>query len=571
MLTERSTAKEALWRHRYGVVAALDWVVCLRYAAWFFMALGTALRVLEYVANRSLSIDESYLALNLIEKSPSELYRGLDFNQAAPIGFLEAEKLTIAIFGRDEYALRLLPLLASILAMLVFYRVAQKLLPPLAATTAVAAFALLDPLVYYSATAKQYAFDLAGGVVILALALVLEGRPLRRLDLLALTAFGGVLVWFSHASVFVLAGFGVLLAIRFIGDRDWKSTAALLAMIGLWAASFAFEFLLSRSNLTRILDSFGAGDDAVLTPGQGGASWFDRATDRLRYLFGLEDTASGQPILGSLPSGVNQGLTVMILIVVAVGFVSLLGRRPQIALLLAIPPVFAVLASAQEQYPLVGRTLLFVLPSVALCIGEGAQVLLSAATRRSLTPIAAAAVACSLAVIAILPAIHALHPRKNQEMKQALKYLGLHHRRGDTLYVSMQAQYALAYYHLCGCSSFDARAVWPFSITPGGGDGRVHALETRSPKLIIEGSPPAHDVRSAVTNSLIGRARVWVLFAEAPDYEKKPLLDDLDRYGRRLQHYRASSRSSTAASLYLYDLRGRATKTTRNNAAPGGA
>src|SRR5215211_3311084 len=158
MLTERSTAKEALWRHRYGVVAALDWVVCLRYAAWFFMALGTALRVLEYVANRSLSIDESYLALNLIEKSPSELYRGLDFNQAAPIGFLEAEKLTIAIFGRDEYALRLLPLLASILAMLVFYRVAQKLLPPLAATTAVAAFALLDPLVYYSATAKQYAF-----------------------------------------------------------------------------------------------------------------------------------------------------------------------------------------------------------------------------------------------------------------------------------------------------------------------------------------------------------------------------------------------------------------------------
>lgn len=558
MLTARSRAKEALREHRDGTTAARDSDNWLLSAGWFFVALGAGLRILEYVANRSLSIDESFLALNLIEKSPSELLRALEFNQAAPVGFLEAEKLTITILGRDEYALRLLPLLASLFAIVVFYRLAQKLLRPLAATGAVAAFALLDPLVYYSTTVKQYAFDVAGAVVVLALALALEQRPLRRLDVLALTFFGSLLVWFSHASVFALGGLALLLGIRCIGDRDWRRAPALIALVGIWAASFAVEFLLTRSNLVGIVRSIGAERGVLLTPSPGGYSWFDRATDRLRYLVGFEDTASGDPILASFPSGVNRGLTVIILLVAGAGFISLVRQRTRFALLLATPPALALIASAGHQYPLVGRTLLFVLPSVALCIGEGAEVLLSMTVRRSLTTIAAAVIVSSLAAIAILPAIHVVRPRTSEEMKQALTYLGIHHRRNDTLYVSKQAQYAFAYYHLCGCSTFDPRAAWSFSTTSGRRDEGEVAVESRTPKLIIEASPVGDESISAAIKSLIGRARVWVLFADAPDYQKKPLLDYLDRYGRRLQRFRASGPPEIAASLYLYDLRARA-------------
>src|SRR5215207_893413 len=335
MLTLRSRAKEAPWEHRDGTIAARRSDAWLLSAGWFFVALGSALRILEYVANRSLSIDESFLALNLIEKSPSELLHALDFNQAAPIGFLEGEKLAITIFGRDEYALRLLALLASLLAIVVFWRIARKVLRPPAATAAIAVFAMLDPLVYYSATAKQYAFDVAAAVLILALSLVLEDRPLRRVELLALTLIGAVLVWFSHASVFVLVGLGLLLGIRCIGDRDWRRTPALIAIVGVWAASFAVEFLLTRSNLVGIVRSIGAERGVLLTPSQGGSSWFERATDRLRYVVGFEDTASGDPILASLPSGVNRGLTVIILLIAGAGFVSLLRRRTRFALLIA--------------------------------------------------------------------------------------------------------------------------------------------------------------------------------------------------------------------------------------------
>src|SRR5215204_1783919 len=158
MVTTRSQAA-ALRGDREEATAARNRELWLLYAGWFFVALGSTLRIFAYVVNPSLSIDESYLALNLVERSPSELVGALDFNQAAPVGFLEAEKLIIAFFGSDEYALRFLPLLLSLVAIVLFCGVAQRVLRPSAALVAVAIFALLDPLVYYAATAKQYAFD----------------------------------------------------------------------------------------------------------------------------------------------------------------------------------------------------------------------------------------------------------------------------------------------------------------------------------------------------------------------------------------------------------------------------
>ena len=49
---------------------------------------------------------------------PGELTQLLDYHQAAPIGFLFIEKLSILVFGNHDYIMRLFPLLAGILAKL---------------------------------------------------------------------------------------------------------------------------------------------------------------------------------------------------------------------------------------------------------------------------------------------------------------------------------------------------------------------------------------------------------------------------------------------------------------------
>jgi hypothetical protein len=157
----------------------------------------------------------------------------------------------------------------SLFSLVIFYRVAQQLLRPLAATVAVAAFGIFDPLIYYSATAKQYTFDVAGAVLIFAVALTLESRQLWRLDLAALTLFGAVLVWFPHASTFGLAALGVLLLLGSLQSRDWRLTLPVLAMVVVWAGSLGVELMLSRSNLSRVLGAFHEGG-LLVVPGNSG-------------------------------------------------------------------------------------------------------------------------------------------------------------------------------------------------------------------------------------------------------------------------------------------------------------
>ena len=258
------------------------------------LIVGAALRVIEYLANRPLSIDESFLALNLIEKSPAELLHGLDFKQAAPLGFLEVEKLAVDVFGRGEYAMRLLPLLASLASLVLFYK-AGKLLPVAALPFACGAFALLDPTIYYAATAKQYELDLAATVALFALAASMLPRPITSKGFLSLAVAGAVVVWFSHASAFVLAAVGITLAAAAIARRSWAELGRLGAVSLIWLISLGAELQLSRSNISRIQQSFDSSQ--VLGTGKGSATWFEAATASSRYLVGLEDTATGAPIL----------------------------------------------------------------------------------------------------------------------------------------------------------------------------------------------------------------------------------------------------------------------------------
>jgi hypothetical protein len=60
---------------------------------WLIMGLGVALRFAQYLANRSLWLDEAFLALNVVQRSFSQLFQPLDDEQVAPIAYLLAENL----------------------------------------------------------------------------------------------------------------------------------------------------------------------------------------------------------------------------------------------------------------------------------------------------------------------------------------------------------------------------------------------------------------------------------------------------------------------------------------------
>jgi hypothetical protein len=83
------------------------------------MAAGWLFRLRAYWFNRSLWMDEAALALNLTQASLVELLtKPLQNDQSAPLGFLAATKLLIELVSESEKVLRLLPLGAGLVTVI---------------------------------------------------------------------------------------------------------------------------------------------------------------------------------------------------------------------------------------------------------------------------------------------------------------------------------------------------------------------------------------------------------------------------------------------------------------------
>jgi len=177
------------------------------------VVIGVILRLIQYSLNRSLWLDESVLALNIVNKSFLELLGPLDLIQVAPVGFIFIEKTLVILLGNNEYILRLFPLVAGIVSLFLFYYVARRCIPEEGAFIAVGLFSLSPYLVYYSSDVKQYSSDVTIALLLLAVTMFIRSKKFTNLSIVFFGAIGGIAVWFSLPSVFVLAGIGCTLSL----------------------------------------------------------------------------------------------------------------------------------------------------------------------------------------------------------------------------------------------------------------------------------------------------------------------------------------------------------------------
>lgn len=128
---------------------------------WAIAALGVLLRVRAWLEGRSLWLDESFLAINLIDKDLWTLIsQPLANNQSAPPGFLFLTWLAYQALGQGDLAVRFVPLLAGSLVPFAAALVAKGVLKSWLARFVFVAFTALSPvLVFYSAEFKQYSID----------------------------------------------------------------------------------------------------------------------------------------------------------------------------------------------------------------------------------------------------------------------------------------------------------------------------------------------------------------------------------------------------------------------------
>lgn len=137
-----------------------------------------------------------------------------------------------------------MPFLAGCLALVVFARLAHRLLSRPAALLATALAAFSPFLVYYTAESKQYSTDALFTVVILDLAAALLLRRLRPLRACSFGMAGAVGVVCSHPAALVAGGASLVLLTVYLARRDWRAVGWVAAGSSIWLVTFTAEYFL---------------------------------------------------------------------------------------------------------------------------------------------------------------------------------------------------------------------------------------------------------------------------------------------------------------------------------------
>jgi hypothetical protein len=498
--------------------------------AWAVVAAGLVLRVVRFADNRPLWLDEAMLSLNIIERGFLGLLRPLDYLQAAPPAFLLLEKLAVVAFGPTEYALRLVPLLAAIAALIVFRQLSARVLPGLAGLVALGLFAVAEPLVYWSAEAKQYSVDVLAAVVLLHIASepLLTGRlTARRASVLA--AVGALAVFFSYASVFALSGIGAALILAPLLSRRRPSATA-IAVSAFWILGFAAVFLFITATAADIR--------GALSLGEWNSGTLRVPRDAWRAF--------------SHPAPFSRTTTGLAVLMASLGALSL--ARHRLPLLVALAGTFvAVAVAAQAQlYPFVGRFVLFLVPLVLLLVGAGIQELREATAGRT-----SAIWVAPLLLLAAYPVgiagANLVNPPVIEETRDVLRALEERWHPGDSLFVAHRSQPVLAYYAECeacgaldGTPTEDLRGLVLSARSPGSemglqAGGRIYIAD-------IDDRTPIATVASRLA-PLRGQPRAWVLISSGWDHASVGYV--LDCLGQRLDGFETRN-----AAAYLYDFSG---------------
>ena len=492
------------------------------------VAIGAGLRLLQYIADPALSLDEIAVARNVLERNLWDLLMApLAYDQTAPKGFLLATKIATSVFGSSDYGLRLFPLVCSLAALIGLWRVAVRIFDGTGALVAVALFAAAVPVISYAAVVKPYSADVAASVLMLWLALYLGPNAITRRRALWAGVGGAVAVWFSQPAVFVLAGLSAALVWSHwrhslkSGVRTWTLLAPTVI---LWGIAAGAAVVVGLSSMTPATHEYMR---------QYWAAGF-MPSPLIKAVVTFWPWKPLMELIGSEAEGLSYPIPALYIICMLLGFWQLLRRRSNAALLILAPMAVTLGAAVFRQYPFSDRLVLFLIPTVIFGIAAAIEWIgrSTAAHSTVLTGLAVgAAVAPALYGIVQTPPVYQV-----ENIKPVLSHLQAKRKPGDDVYVYYGAAPAVRFYD-------DDYELLESDYVLG-------ACHRGSNRLYLE-----------ELDRFRGSKRLWVVMTHAfPPYrERDDILRYLDAIGSRrealvVEAHTIGTGSGLPAEIFLYDL-----------------
>jgi hypothetical protein len=393
----------------------------------------------------------------------------------------------LALTGFSSTAAQFLPFLFAVVAPSLLYLVVVRLgAPKTVATVAGAALVVAPVHVEYATRVKHYSLDTLSAIVVLAVAWAIVEDPAshRRWAALAVTSSVATVLSASVVPVvvgaFTIAGLAALHA----GRRARLLSVAGAGGYGVVAA--AWTLTVVRPSMNVPLQRY----------------WSQRYLDFDQgFSTGMQSLARAAGHLLGHVSPLPWAAAVLI----TVGFLWLVARRPTVALAVAVPLLVAVLMAALHLAPLGGgRTDHHLLPSLVLAMGFALEPL-----HRVRPPAAVAAAGVVVTAFAVSASPSAPYPQ--QDIRPLAETLDARFGADDALVLHPPAEWAFGLYSEQPVEIVEA----PWFIRswrPMFPDGRVHVLGAHRARLERVRSEIA-----AVVASQDGEGSVWLLVSAISD------------------------------------------------------
>lgn len=394
-----------------------------------FICIGVLAAIVNYLYNRSLWTDEAMVSTNIINRNYAELLRPLDMNQVAPIGFLFIEKMFVNLFGNNDWALRIFPLLSYFLSIFIFYKLSYLLFnSSKLSATACCIFSLNVLLIYFSSEVKQYSSDVLMSLTIFYFTFYAEKiRNIKSIILLA--AAGVVAIWISNIAIVILFVSSMyLLFARCIKQKCIDNT--LFIPFIFWTITFIIYYSLfiyhhpSKEYMLEYWSNCGA----FLPKNFLAVDFYKFIYFKIGLMFNYMFRFRTYWYLG--------------LLFFILGLLNAIKTKSKIVLLI-FPIVIHFCLSAIKLYPFDTRLILYQIPLVIIFFVKGLFMMYDFIDKRIIKiPV----------YIILLPAFLNIYsvikqtPYQRQEVKKSLDYINSQIKEGQSIYVYRKGIAAFNFY-----------------------------------------------------------------------------------------------------------------------------
>ena len=334
------------------------------------LIVGLAARLLRYALDFPIWGDEAMLAVNFAWLDYRQLTQGLHLTQVAPLLFVWGERTAYLWLGPDEYSLRLLPLLAGVGSLLLYWHLTRVLLPPLARLFAVGFMAAAIWPVGMCNLIKPYSFDLLMALALLVPAAHWLNQPQQRRWLILLTVITPIALLGSYTAVLVAGAVSLALA-----RPVWRECRGTRAWFAAYNVAMIAGFLATSAVANGQLSTTTHGTSTEAGMAQYWNDNFPPANPLSAVVWGILQTL-GQ--MTAYPAGSANGGSAITVFLCIVGIIHWCRRgKGALVMLLTAPIALNLVAAILHRYPYgVGRLSQHLAPGICLLAGLGLAVMI---------------------------------------------------------------------------------------------------------------------------------------------------------------------------------------------------